>query len=134
MYDKLQDLKKLRKEIAGLKYSIEHAKPEMMTDFYKDYKTGKGVPKSLTGLALDKEVISKRKKQLKHKLRGLRVLVEDLEKEIDSIHDPELRTIARLYYINGLTQDEISSTLNYGKTTICRRLAQVKKVGTKGTK
>ena len=106
------NLKKLRKEVAGLKYSIEHAKPEIVTDYYKDYKSGHGVPKRLVGFTFDTEGLCRREKQLSRKIKQIQAIIERLEREIEDIEDPELRAILRLYHIEGLTQSEIGATVS----------------------
>lgn len=116
------NLKKLRKEVAGLKYSIEHAKPELTADFYKDYKSGHGIPKKLVGFALDTEGLCRREKQLSRKLKQIHAIIERLEREIEEIEDPELRAILRLYHIDGLTQSEIGAILHIERSTVSKKL------------
>lgn len=116
------DLKKLRKEVAGLEYSIEHAKPELVVDFYKDYKSGHGIPKRLVGFTFDTEGLCRREKQLNRKLKQIQAIIERLEREIEEIEDPELRAILRLYHIDGLTQSEIGTVLHIERSTVSKKL------------
>ena len=116
------NLKKLRKEVAGLKYSIEHAKPELTTDYYKDYKSGHGVPKRLVGFTFDTEGLCRREKQLSRKLKQIQAVIEKLEREIEAIEDSELRAILRLYHIEGLTQSEIGAILHIERSTVSKKL------------
>mgnify|MGYP000880312168 FL=1 len=116
------NLKKLRKEVAGLKYSIEHAKPELTADFYKDYKSGHGISKKLVGFALDTEGLCRREKQLSRKLKQIQAVIERLEREIEAIEDSELRAILRLYHIEGLTQSEIGAILHIERSTVSKKL------------
>lgn len=116
------NLKKLRKEVAGLKYSIEHAKPELAADYYKDYKSGYGVPKRLVGFTFDTEGLCRREKQLSRKLKQIQAIIKRLEREIEEIEDPELRAILRLYHIEGLTQSEIGAILHIERSTVSKKL------------
>ena len=116
------NLKKLRKEVAGLKYSIEHAKPEIVTDYYKDYKSGHGVPKRLVGFTFDTEGLCRREKQLSRKLKQIQAIIKRMEREIEEIEDPELRAILRLYHIEGLTQSEIGAILHIERSTVSKKL------------
>lgn len=118
----LKQVRALQKEIAGLKYSIDHAKPEVVNDYYKDYRTGKGVPKSLVGFAFDKKGMVTRERQLKLKLRQIEARIQAAEKEIDQIADPEMRAILRLYYIEGLDYRKIAENLYMSKSTVERRI------------
>ena len=121
-YGQLKQLKALRREAEGLKYSIDHAKPEIVTDYYKDYKTGRGVPKSLLGLAFDEKGISSRERRLKRKLDEISRLIEAIEKDIEAIDDPDTRTILRMYYVEERSQEEVGSALGYDKATISRKI------------
>lgn len=121
-YGQLKQLKALRREAEGLKYSIDHAKPEIVTDYYKDYKTGRGIPKSLLGLAFDEKGISSRERRLKRKLDEISRLIEAIEKDIEAIDDPDMRTILRMYYVEEMNYREIEKQTFISKSTIQRKL------------
>lgn len=121
-YEQIRQLKALRREAEGLKYSIDHAKPEIVTDYYKDYKTGRGVPKTLVGVDFDWKGISSREKRLKRKLDEISKLIEAIEKEIEAICDPDMRTILRMYYVEERSQEETGGVLGYDKATISRKI------------
>ena len=121
-YEQIKQLKALRREAEGLKYSIDHAKPEVVCDYYKDYKTGRGIPKSLIGLAFNEKGISSRERRLKRKLDEISRLIEAIEKEIEAIGDPDMRTILRMYCIEERSQEEIGKVLSYDKATISRKI------------
>lgn len=121
-YGQLKQLKALKREAEGLKYSIDNAKPEVVTDYYKDYKTGRGVPKSLTGLTFDEKGISSRERRLKRKLDEISRLIEAIEKEIDTVDDPDMRTILRMYYVEEMNYREIEKQTFMSKSTIHRKL------------
>ena len=130
-YGQLKQLKALRREAEGLKYSIDHARPEIVIDYYKDYKTGRGIPKSLTGLTFDEKGISSREKRLKRKLDEISKLIEAIEGEIDTVDDPDMRTVLRMYYIEERSQEEVADAMHCDRTTISKRL---KKLATNATK
>lgn len=121
-YEQIKQLKALRREAEGLKYSIDHAKPEIVTDYYKDYKTGRGIPKSLTGLTFDEKGISSRERRLKRKLDEISKLIEVIEGEIDTVDDPDMRTILRMYYVEELSYREIEEQAFISKSAIQRKL------------
>lgn len=124
-HEQIKRLKALRREAEGLKYSIDHAKPEIVTDYYKDYKTGRGVPKSLAGLAFDEKGISSRERRLKRKLDEISRLIEAIEKEIEAIDDPDMRTILRMYYVEERSQEEVAEAMHCDRTTISKRLKKL---------
>lgn len=121
-YGQLKQLKALRREAEGLKYSIDHAKPEIVTDYYKDYRNGRGIPKSLVGVDFDWKGISSREKRLKRKLDEISLLIEAIEKEIEAIDDPDMRTILRMYYVEEMNYREIEEQIFMSKSTIQRKL------------
>lgn len=130
-YEQIKQLKALRREAEGLKYSIDHAKPEIVTDYYKDYRTGKGIPKSLIGVDFDWKDISSRERRLKRKLDEISKLIEAIEREIDTVGDPDTRTILRMYYIEERSQEEVADVMHCDRTTVSKRL---KKLATNATK
>jgi len=121
-YEQIKQLKALRREAEGLKYSIDHAKPEIVTDYYKDYKTGRGVPKSLVGVDFDRKGISSRERRLKRKLDEISRLIEAIEKDIEAIDDPDMRTILRMYYVEEMNYREIEEQIFMSKSNIQRKL------------
>lgn len=121
-YEQIKQLKALRREAEGLKYSIDHAKPEIVTDYYKDYRSGRGIPKSLVGVDFDWKGISSRERRLKRKLDEISRLIEAIEEEIEAIGDPDMRTILRMYYIEERSQEETGGVLGYDKATISRKI------------
>lgn len=121
-YEQIKQLKALRREAEGLKYSIDHAKPEIVTDYYKDYRSGRGIPKTLVGVDFDWKGISSREKRLKRKLDEISKLIEAIEKEIEAICDPDMRTILRMYYVEERSQEETGGVLGYDKATISRKI------------
>lgn len=121
-YGQLKQLKALRREAEGLKYSIDNAEPEIVTDYYKDYKTGQGIPKSLVGVDFDWKGISSRERRLKRKLDEISRLIEAIEKEIEAIDDPDMRTILRMYYVEEMNYREIEKQTFMSKSTIQRKL------------
>lgn len=121
-YEQIKQLKALRREAEGLKYSIDNAKPEIVTDYYKDYKTGRGIPKSLVGVDFDRKGISSRERRLKRKLDEISKLIEAIEKEIEAIGDPDMRTILRMYYVEEMNYREIEEQIFMSKSNIQRKL------------
>lgn len=45
-----------------------------------------------------------------------------LEGFLDQVEDPQTRDILRLYYVNGLTQEQIAEELGYTRETISRKI------------
>lgn len=127
-FENLAKIRKLKKEIMGLKYSIDNAKPELQADFYKDYRTGKGIPKSVVGFVFDEREIHAREQKIKLRLKQLESVIKNAEEEIDSVEDPELRSILRLYYIEGETQENIGKILHIERSSVSKKLKKIQKL------
>jgi len=118
-----RDLEKLR----GLRVEIEslqHIRPKSQTVsiFYKDYRTGIGIPKTDVGLDSGEEERRELDKKIMRKERQLSRQVSEIEDWLDSVPDPEMRTILRYYYAEGMSQREIGEKLGYDRSTITKRI------------
>lgn len=127
-FENVAKIRKLKKEIMGLRYSIDNAKPELQADFYKDYRTGKGIPKSVVGFVFDEKEIHAREQKIKLRLKQLESVIKNAEEEIDSVEDPELRSILRLYYIEGETQENIGKILHIERSSVSKKLKKIQKL------
>lgn len=127
-FENVAKIRKLKKEIMGLRYSIDSAKPELQADFYKDYRTGKGIPKSVVGFVFDEREIHAREQKIKLRLKQLESVIKNAEEEIDSVEDPELRSILRLYYIEGETQENIGKILHIERSSVSKKLKKFQKL------
>lgn len=62
------------------------------------------------------------KQKILQKIAKLQNELNELEEWLDKIHEPELRTILRLYYGQGMTQEEIGDKVGYSRETIQRKI------------
>ena len=112
----------LRKELEDLERRKKHPAPKLQTIFYKDYRTGKGVPKTDVGYDDGAEELGKLIRQIaKVRAQTMRRIL-DAEKALEAVEDPEMRTILRRYYFDGATQHEIAQELAYSRGRIAQRL------------
>jgi len=112
----------LRAEIKAIEESMKSPKSTYVTVFYKDYRTGKGIPKSLEGLDNGEEQLRELKAYHKNRKRKLMRRLRQAEKFIDGLEDSEMRTILRMYYINGNSQKEIGDALSFTPGRISQKL------------
>lgn len=120
-----EDLQHLR----GLKVEIESLraikpKPQMVSIFYKDYRTGKGIPKTDVGLDDGREELQDLATKIARKIREREKLIEAMEDWIEDIADPVERAILRFYYVEGLSQQEIGDRTGYSQPSVSRVLAR----------
>ncbi len=112
----------LRAEIKAIEESMKSPKSTYVTVFYKDYRTGKGIPKSLEGLDNGEEQLRELKAYHRNRKRKLLRRLRQAEKFIETVEDSEMRTILRMYYINGNSQKEIGDALNFTVGRISQKL------------
>ena len=122
----LEQIKSLKKEIESIQDEL-HNLP--MT-----FDTVEGC----TPERWDKHVITIKGKNLKRGIRlkaKLEITLDELEEKLEEMEswlgtlpDSEIRTILRLRYRNGLTQEQIGEELGYSRRTITRKLRDFWKV------
>lgn len=118
----MEQIKTIPSEIDAIKDTLNNPKMEYVNVYYKDYRTGKGIPKSQSEYDYDHKEWNKLKRKLRRKIEILGRLVVKAEKFIETIDDAEMRTILRQYYINGRTQEAIGKQLGYDDSTISKKL------------
>lgn len=112
----------LRHEIKSIEASMKSPKSSYVVVFYKDYRTGKGIPKARQEVDNGEEEIKKLKAYHTRQIKKLRRRLDAAEKFIAEVDDSEMRTILRMYYINGDTQKEIGDELHYTAARISQKL------------
>lgn len=112
----------LRHEIRAIEESMKSPRSTYVSVFYKDYRSGKGVPKSRQELDNGEEELRILRADLNRCKRRLMKRLKQSELFIESIEDSEMRTILRMYYINGNSQQEIGEALHYTQNTISVKL------------
>lgn len=118
----MEQLISLESEIKAIEASMKSPKSRYVPVCYKDYRTGKGINKvsfeddgGAEELRELKRKLSARKSKLRRKLR-------EAEDFIGGIKSSQMRTILRMYYINGNTQQEIGEELHYAQSVISSKL------------
>lgn len=93
---------------------------EYVGDTAKDYRTGK--PHSIKITGYGEQEYPELKERYYQKLRQIQQEIAFLEGFLDQVEDPQTRDILRLYYVNGLTQEQIAEELGYDARTIRRKI------------
>lgn len=119
-----EDLQHLR----GLKVEIESLRaikprPQVVPIFYKDYKTGRGIPKTDVGLDDGEQSALDLATKIARKIREREALISAMEDWIERIDNPVDRSIIRYYYVEGLSQQEIGDRTGYAQSSISRILS-----------
>lgn len=112
----------LRHEIKAIEASMRSPRSSYVVVFYKDYRTGKGIPKAKQEVDNGEEEIRLLKAYHRKLVRKLKRKLAAVEDFIASVDDSEMRTILRMYYINGNTQKEIGEELHYTAQRISQKI------------
>ena len=108
---------------------LEFKPKEYLSDTAKDYRSGYPVTITIDGYGSEEYIKAKDRlyNRLARKLIAIQMEREGIEELLDSVDDPEMRVIIRLYYINGLTQEQVAKEVGYSRETIKRRLRKFRK-------
>ncbi len=112
----------LRQEIEAIKASMEHPKSTYVSVFYKDYRTGKPIPKSLQGYDNGEEYLRKLRRRLRSRTITLMKRLAAAEEFVDAVENIEMRAILRRYYINGESQKDIGKAMNFSQSAISKKI------------
>ena len=112
----------LASEIKAIEASMRSPKSRYVPVCYKDYRTGKGINKVSFENDGGEEEWKELKKKLIAKRNRLKRKLRDAEDFIGGIRNSQMRTILRMYYINGNTQQEIADELHYSQSVISSKI------------
>ncbi|MDD4566091.1 MAG: hypothetical protein PHE79_11535 [Eubacteriales bacterium] len=121
MREELEKLKKLKLEAKQLEDELR--KVPCTKDSVKGSMTEHPyIEQTIRICGVDEHKAKKVRKRLEYKLEELQEAISAMEDYLDTVDDPEMRTILRLYYRNGLTQGQIGAELGYDRSVISRKL------------
>ena len=118
----MEQCRSLPKEIASIESAMRHQKSTVVVVFYKDYRTGRGIPKTKAEEDGGDEEIRILKKQLQAYQRKLAKQLVKAEKFIESVESSEVRTILRMYYLTGMSQEKIGEEMYYSQGRVSQIL------------
>lgn len=118
----MEQCKSLRQEIKSIEEAMKSPKSTLVNVFYKDYRTGVGIPKSKMEWDSGEDNIRILEGNLKGCKRKLLRQLNKAEKFIETVENSETRTILRKYYITGMSQEEIADDMHYTQGRISQIL------------
>ena len=74
---------------------------------------------------IDNNKAEKIKRRLERKLEEIQNKLEEIEEWLEGIDDAETRAVARLYFVNGMTQGQIANELGYSRTAITSKISRL---------
>ena len=114
----MEECRHLPLEIKSIQSAMKSPRVKDVAIFYKDYRTGYPVPKTRIENDGGEEDLKILKANLKACNRRLAKQLANAEKFIEKIEHPEVRAIFRMYYIAGMTQEDIGEELHCGQSRI----------------
>lgn len=118
----MEQCRTLPHEIKSIEMAMKNPRRTDVVVFYKDYRTGTGVPKAKRETDDGEEDLKILRGNLRICKRKLAKRLLEAEKFIEQVEDTEMRTILRMYYINNTSQKEIGELLHYSQTAISTKL------------
>lgn len=104
-------------------------------DTILDYRSGYPVPQAIMGVDWGKvNRTSRRRRKYEKKIEILEKECEDVEQFIDEIPDSLTRRIFRMYFIENMTQKEISKIIHIERSAISRRIDKFFNLETRGSR
>ena len=111
-------------EIKSIEAAMKSPRVKDVAVFYKDYRTGKGIPKTKIENDGGEEDLRILKANLKACKERLAKRLREAEEFIQSIDESEIRTIFRMYYIAGMSQEQIGAELHCVQSRISQIINQ----------
>ena len=116
-----EQLRMLRQELDTIEKRLAKVpRSEYVGDTYGDYRTGQKKVKVIQGTS------SKRHddlaKRYAAKAEKLKAKIHDTEDDLEQINDPVIRDIFRLYYQEGLTEEQIADRKGYSRSAISTKI------------
>ena len=119
----MEQCRSLPGEIRSIEAAIRSPKSTTVAVFYKDYRTGKGIPKSRQETDNGEEYVRMLTVLLNNRKRKLRKRLLEAEEFIEAVEDSRMRTILTRHYIEGLKQKDIAKELHYTPTRISQLIS-----------
>lgn len=123
---KKEDLDKYRskkEEISELKYLLAHLDDGdrmIDNDTILDYSTGYPRPQSIVGYDFEKS--RRQQERYKKRINSLQEECLDVELWIEDIPDSLTRRIFRMYYVNGMTQEQIAKRIHMTQAAVSKKI------------
>ena len=119
----MEQLRAVQAEIKAIEDSMMCPRSTLVTAFYKDYRYNpKGTPRNIHGYDTGEQDYDRLEHKLKRKQAKLRKLAKEADAFIEEQENAEIRTILRMYYVNGASQEEIGEALKYDQSSISLKL------------
>lgn len=121
--ERLEAYKSNAAEIKELKYKLAHigeGDSLIGNDVILDYKKGYPQPQAVVGH--DYELEGKRRRRYADQIAKLEAEQDNIEEWVFAIKDSRTRRIFQLYFLDGLTQEQVGRKMNLDRSRISRKI------------
>ena len=121
--EKLEAYRSMKEEIQELKDELLHlGEGESLIDssVINDYRSGYPVPQAVIGVDWKKK--HRLHERYTNRIKKLQKECELVEEYIECIDDSLTRRIFRMYYMEGMTQKEISEVVHLDRSRVSRKI------------
>lgn len=116
----MEECRNLPLEIKSIKSALKSPRVKEVAIFYKDYRTGYPVPKTRIENDGGEEDLKTLRANLEACNRRLAKQLKRAEEFIQTIESSEVRSIFRMYYLSGMTQEDIGEELHCDQSRISK--------------
>lgn len=127
--EELEEYRSKKEEIAELEYKLKHISDndEMVgNDVIMDYRSGFPVPQSVVGV--DWKKYDNAKARYTNRLAKLREECDEIEAYVESIEDSITRRIFRMYYIDGVSQENVAKAVHMSQSLVSKKISDFLKL------
>ena len=121
--ERLEQYQSNKSEIRELKYKLQHlgeGDSLIGNDVILDYKKGYPQPQAVVGH--DYELEGKRRRRYADQIAKLEAEQDNIEEWVFAIKDSRTRRIFQLYFLDGLTQEQVGRKMNLDRSRISRKI------------
>ena len=127
--EELEEYRSKKEEIAELEYKLKHISDndEMVgNDVIMDYRSGFPVPHSVVGV--DWKKYDNAKARYTNRLARLREECDEIEEYVERIEDSITRRIFRMYYIDGVSQENVAKAVHMSQSLVSKKISDFLKL------
>lgn len=116
-----EQLRMLRQELETIEKRLAKVpRNEYVGDTYGDYRTGQKKVRVIQGTSSKRhDDLAKRYAAIAEELKAK---IYDTEDDLEQIDDPVIRDIFRMYYQEGLTEEQIADRKGYSRSAISTKI------------
>ncbi len=121
--EQLETYHSKKAEIGELTYRLDHLDDHdgmIGNSVIMDYRTGYPRPQSVVGY--DHKRAERLRKTYQSRIARLREECLEVEQWVEAIPDSLTRRIFRMYYVEGLTQQEVAKYVHADRSTVSRKI------------